>query len=473
MLRYLFKRLLIAIPTLWVISVLIFVLSRYAPGDPVSVMLGSNDETASSGAGSVEAREKSERDMREELGLNLPLFYAVLSTDAIPDTLYKVANDSEQAALSRMIDHYGNWELIDLYNRRLHKLNDSLKIFSPAEGSMNIYIQLRTNVNALFVAHEEDKIRLLAQQITADISSSPDCRALQPLHEAVIAAYSDVLAKPTAWRNYIPKIYWYGCKNQYHHWAAKFVRGDFGISYQDKRPISTSIRERIGWTVLLSGLSIFFSYLIAIPLGVYSAQHRNSRRDGIITTFLFFLYSLPNFWVATLLIVFLCQPDYLNIFPAYGLSDKTIAIDGFFTTFADQIGHLFLPLFCLSFNHLAFLSRQMRSAILNNLKQDYIRTARAKGLSERTIIWKHALRNSLLPIITQLAAILPSLIGGSLLIEQIFTIPGMSNRFYDAIQFKDYPVVFAIVMLTSCLTVIGYLISDILYAFADPRIRFK
>jgi peptide/nickel transport system permease protein len=225
--------------------------------------------------------------------------------------------------------------------------------------------------------------------------------------------------------------------------------------------------------VLLSGLSILISYLIAIPIGVYSAQHRNSRRDGIITTGLFFLYSLPNFWVATLLIVFLCQPDYLNIFPAYGLSDKSIAIDGFFTTFADQISHLFLPLFCLSFNSLAYLSRQMRSAILTNLKQDYIRTARAKGLTERTIIWKHALRNSLLPIITQLATVLPSLVAGSLFVEQIFTIPGMGNRFYDAIQFKDYPVIFAIVMLTSFLTVIGFLISDMLYAFADPRIRFR
>jgi peptide/nickel transport system permease protein len=436
-------------------------------------MLGADDETTHSGVASVESRKKAEQNLRHELCFDLPVFYATLTTNAYPDTLYKVPNTDERAALSRLIDQYGNWNSINTYHQRLNKLNDSLRIFAAAEGSGNNFISLRTHVNNLLNAHKDSEIRGLLEKIDTSISRAPDFRALQPLHEAVNAAYQDLIELPTAWRNYIPKICWYGTQNQYHQWLARFVCFDFGISYQDKRPISTSIGERIGWTVLLSGCSILLTYLLAIPLGVYSAQHRNSRRDNVITTTLFFLYSLPAFWVATLLIVFLCQPDYLNLFPAYGLSDKTIANDGIFTTFADNIWHLILPLFCLSFNNLAFISRQMRSAILGNLKQDYIRTARAKGVNETNIIWQHALRNSLLPIITQFASVLPNLIAGSILVEQIFTIPGMGNRFYDAIQYKDYPFVFAVVMLTALLTVIGYLVSDILYAAADPRIRFK
>jgi peptide/nickel transport system permease protein len=474
LLRYLFKRLLIFVPTLWVISILIFVLSRYAPGDPVTMMLGANDETSSNGSASVASRQKMERELTHELGMDLPLFYLSLSTAAYPDTFYKAStNVAARNTLSRMIDKYGNWTTINTYHQRLNKLNDTLRVFTPADVSTNTFIQIRANVNELLLTYEDVKIKFLLQKIGSDIVSAPDFRALQPLHEALNDAYTEVNNQPIVWLNYIPKINWYGFQNQYHQWFVKFIRFDFGISYQDKRPISASISERIGWTMLISGLSILIIYLIAIPLGVYSAQYRNSRRNSVITTFLFFLYSLPNFWVATMLIVFFCQPDYLDWFPAYGLSDKTIANDGIFTTFADQAWHLILPVFCISYSGLAFLARQMRTAVIHNLKQDYIRTARAKGVSNRTIIWKHALRNSLLPIITQLAAILPNLIGGSIFMEQIFTIPGMGNRFYDAIQYKDYPVVFTIVMLTACLTVIGYLISDILYAYADPRIRFK
>ena len=474
MLRYLFKRLLIFIPTLWVISILIFVLSRYAPGDPVTVMLGANDETSSNGSASVALRQKMECELTHELGMDLPLFYATLSTVAYPDTFYKTSTNAIQRnTLSRMIDEYGNWTTISTYHNRLNNLNDSLKIFRPADVSTNTFIEIRTNVNELLQNHDDTKIKFLLQQINKDISSAPDFRALQPLHEALNDAYTEVKIKPTVWCNYIPKLSWYGFKNQYHHWFSRFIRFDFGISYQDKRPISASISERIGWTILITSLSVLISYLIAIPLGVYSAQYRKSRRNDVITTLLFLLNSLPNFWIATLLIVFFCQPEYLDWFPPYGLSDKTIANDGILLTFADQAWHLVLPIFCISYGGLAFLARQMQTAVIHNLKQDYIRTAKAKGASNRTIIWKHALRNSLLPIITQLAAILPNLVGGSIFIEQIFTIPGMGNRFYDAIQYKDYPVVFAIVMLTAFLTVVGYLISDILYAYADPRIRFK
>ncbi len=251
-----------------------------------------------------------------------------------------------------------------------------------------------------------------------------------------------------------------------------FLRFDFGKSYQDKRPISHKIGDAIWWTMLLSIISILLTYLIAIPIGVFSARNNGTTADGIVTTILFMFYSLPNFWIATLLIIFLCQPDYLDIFPPYGVGNPPEDIS-FFGMFQIRAYHLVLPLFCWTYPSLAFLSRQMRGGMLSVLRQDYIRTARAKGLEESKVIWKHTFRNSLLPIITLFANVFPRMISGSIVIEVIFTIPGMGSTLFEAIKWPDFPMVFTVVMLAAILTMIGYLIADILYALVDPRITYK
>jgi peptide/nickel transport system permease protein len=224
------------------------------------------------------------------------------------------------------------------------------------------------------------------------------------------------------------------------------------------------------WTMLLSFLSIVITYLISIPIGVFSARKKGSKADNIISTFLFMLYSLPNFWIATLLIVFVGTE--LGWFPIFGVGE--VAVDaGFWETLRVRSYHLFLPLLCWTYPSLAFLSRQMRGGMLTVLRQDFIRTARAKGLEEKKVIWKHAFRNSLLPIITLFAGVFPRMISGSIVIEVIFSIPGMGSTMLSAIDAKDFPLVFTIVMFSAILTIIGYLIADILYAIVDPRITYK
>ena len=247
--------------------------------------------------------------------------------------------------------------------------------------------------------------------------------------------------------------------------------GDFGISYQDGRPVKSVLWDAIRWTVMLSLLSILLSYLIAIPIGVNSAQNKGSKGDQITTTFLFILYSLPSFWVATLLIMLFGGGDFFDWFPSYGVGEVTDSMH-FIEIVGVRLKYLFLPLVCYTYGSLAFISRQMRGAVINSLGQDYVRTAKAKGLSQKVVLWKHAFRNSLLPIITLFANIFPLAISGSIVLEIIFSIPGMGKLAYEAILRRNYPIVFSVVMFSG-MTLVGNLVSDILYAVVDPRISYS
>jgi len=259
---------------------------------------------------------------------------------------------------------------------------------------------------------------------------------------------------------------------QYFIWIGNMLQGDFGNSFKDNRPVIDKIVERIPITLGMNLVSFFLIYLIAIPVGIYSAARQYSVGDRVTTILMFVLYSLPNFWIATLAIVFLCNVEYIKIFPTSGVKSLTYDSMGFFEQMKDRVMHFFLPITILSLGSFAFISRQMRSSMLEVIRQDYIRTARAKGLSERKVVLKHALRNSLIPILTLLGGILPAMVGGSFIIETIFSIPGVGQLATQAIFDRDYPIIMAELFLVSFLTVIGILLVDILYSIADPRIAF-
>ena len=273
-------------------------------------------------------------------------------------------------------------------------------------------------------------------------------------------------------KKYQPRIIWYGFQNQYHRWISGFVTGDFGISYQDKRPVSSKIFDALKWSMILSLLSILIAYIVAIPLGVRSAVDKGKNSEKFITTLLFLLYSLPNFWIATMLIRYLGDGNGIGLFPIYGLGNLPETAP-FLDRFLETAYHFVLPLFCLTYASFAFISRQMRGGMLNILEMDYIRTARAKGLEKSVVIWKHAFRNSLIPIITLFANIFPAAISGSFIIEVIYSIPGMGQLTLKAIFARDYPIVFTVLMFSAILTLIGNLVADILYAYVDPRISFS
>ncbi len=260
---------------------------------------------------------------------------------------------------------------------------------------------------------------------------------------------------------------------QYLRWLKRIVTLDFGDSLRDHRRIIDKLKERIPVSVKLSGISLLLAYLISIPLGVYSATHQYSISDRVTTIILFGLYSLPNFWVATMAIVYLGGGDFWDVFPVYGLASAGSDTWPWWQQFGDQLWHLVLPVTCLTYYTFAVLSRYMRVGMLEVIRQDFIRTARAKGLSERLVVYRHALRNSLIPVITLMADLLPALIGGSIVVEALFSIPGMGALSYEAVLTRDYPLVMAIFTLSAVLTLIGILLADLLYTLVDPRIAYE
>lgn len=258
---------------------------------------------------------------------------------------------------------------------------------------------------------------------------------------------------------------------QFIIWLKRIAVLDFGNSFIDDRPVIAKIGERLPATLLLNIISVLVIYLFAIPIGVSSAVKVNSPYDRIMSVALFVAYAMPGFWFALLLIMFF--GFHLGWLPISGMRPWYVEYYPFFDSLKDLIWRLILPVVTLSLVGLAGISRYMRSSMLETLRQDYMRTARAKGIRETRVIYRHALKNALLPIVTIASLILPSLIGGSFIIETIFAWPGMGRLFYEAIMNYDYPTVMGVGIIATFLTLLGLVLADIMYAVVDPRIRYE
>ena len=257
---------------------------------------------------------------------------------------------------------------------------------------------------------------------------------------------------------------------QFFTWLKRIVRFDFGNSFIDDRPVIKKIGERLPATLLLGAISILVIYLLAIPIGVSSAVKANTPYDRIMSVVVFAGYATPTFWFALLLIMFFGV--HLGWFPISGMRPWYVEYYPFFDSLRDLAWRLVLPVAAMSLLSLAGISRYMRSSMLEALRQDYIRTARAKGLKESRVIYRHALKNALLPIVTIASMILPGLIGGSMIIEIIFGWPGMGRLAYESIMNFDYPTVMGVTVIATFLTLLALVIADVMYAVVDPRIRY-
>jgi peptide/nickel transport system permease protein len=258
---------------------------------------------------------------------------------------------------------------------------------------------------------------------------------------------------------------------QYLTWLGKFVTLDFGEAFADGRMVKDKILERIPITLTINLLSLGVVLLIAIPIGIMSATHQYSALDRATTMFVFVGYSMPHFWMA-LLLIYLFGVQW-GVLPISG--KESLDTTGFTTWqwLMDRANHLILPVFVSAIGGLAGVSRYMRNNMLEVLRQDYIRTARAKGLPENTVIYKHALRNALMPVITILGLSLPGIIGGSVIMETVFGIDGMGRLMFQAVFSRDYNVAMGILVPAAVLTMLGNFLADIGYALADPRVRLR
>jgi peptide/nickel transport system permease protein len=257
---------------------------------------------------------------------------------------------------------------------------------------------------------------------------------------------------------------------QYWSWLKRIVQFDFGDSMSsDMRPVMDKIKECLPVTVSMNVISLVLTLLVAIPIGVKAARKPGGIFDRASTIFVYIGFAMPNFWLAMLLMLQLCIN--WQLLPLSGIVSMEYDSLSNFDKFWDLASHLALPVFIYTFGSLAGLSRFMRSSMLEVLRQDYIRTARAKGVPENRVVWAHGLRNALLPVITILGLSIPGLIGGSVIVESIFALPGLGQLFYDAVMSRDYPLIMGSLVLGAVLTLLGNFLADLCYGLADPRIR--
>jgi len=260
---------------------------------------------------------------------------------------------------------------------------------------------------------------------------------------------------------------------QYASWLWRVVRFDFGDSIKHHRPVTELIAERLPITLTLNLLAFAIIYTVSLPLGVLTAVRHQRLFDRLSSVILFMLWALPSMWVGQMMIGYLCGPTFMNWFPPAGLSSNNSDVLPFFPWLVDRLWHLALPVLCLTYAGFAYLTKQVRAGMLDNLRADYVRTAKAKGLSNWQVIFYHAFRNSVIPVITIMATLLPAMFGGSVIIESIFSIPGMGRLAFEAVTTRDYNVVMAVATIAGVLNLAGLLLADIAYAVADPRISFE
>ncbi len=255
---------------------------------------------------------------------------------------------------------------------------------------------------------------------------------------------------------------------QYFVWAGSFIKGDFGTSLRYNRPVRALLAEAIPNTLKLTVASLFLYLVTGILLGMVSAAKRHSVFDRLSTVVSLFLYSVPSFWLSLMLILLFSLK--LGLLPSSHIQSIGTSDLGGIDLFLDRLSHLVLPAFVLGVASAAGLARYMRGSMLDVMREDYIRTARAKGLTEKSVIMKHAFRNAALPVVTILGLSLPFLLGGAVIVERIFSWPGMGGLMVDSIYARDYPVVLAVNFVVAAMVIAGNLIADIGYAVLDPRI---
>ena len=257
----------------------------------------------------------------------------------------------------------------------------------------------------------------------------------------------------------------------YGVWVKNVLQGDLGRSFSRKRPVTRLVMERVGPTLLLSVSSLLLTYLLSIPLGLIATARAGTIEERTGSTILYMLYSFPSFVAALFLqLQFAVRMGWL---PLFGMVSDNYDSLSPFGKVSDVFWHSLLPVTCYTYGSLAYYSRFIRANMQEVIRQDYIRTARAKGLGPIRVLWHHAFRNTLIPLVTLIGLTLPTLLSGSIIIEQIFTWPGMGRLFFESIRERDYPTIMGLTLMFSVLTLAGQLLADVLYAVVDPRVRLE
>ena len=438
MLIYIAKRVLLFIPTLFLVSCLAFYLKNSVPSDPVETLLSLQgiDETKAEFSAAYDAK-------KIELGMNLPSFYfSIQSHYTAWLNFYEEESSTKRFAT----------ELA----KRKYKEADILRLISTIS-------QLKgKEQRALFICQKPQEI--------IERLDRPQLAGLNDKSKVDIKTIVDGMSGNREKWHY-PTISWHGLGNQYHHWISSFIRGNFGVSLVDAQPVQKKIWRSMKWTLMLLIISLAIAGLFSFLLGVYNGVNQDSKFDRWSNSILFLFYSIPKFWFATVMIIFFTTAEYgslTNIFPSVG---DWPAMTGFFEVVYKSANKLILPILVIVIPDVAYLSRLIRASIIEENNKEYIKTARSKGIPKRQILLRHLVPNAMIPTITLMAGVIPGALGSSLIIEVIFNIPGIGRLMFESIKTADWAIVFPIIIIVSTVTVLVFLIADILIAWINPKIK--
>ncbi len=449
---------------------LAFMLFQYITTDPVEYFV--SNKQPKNWSEKIELNDEY-RNQSQLIHANLPVFYVDVHTSAYPDTSHRILRKDQRNMLNHLIQNFGNWGCISVYHQDLLALEQAAFQLNKDSVSTN-QNNLKNIVNQLLIQENTVSIDFQCSQLQTLKENNPQwSTSVLLLMQKVMQDWETIKQKPSIERHLWPNMNWYGTENQFHYYVTSICKGDFGKSYVGaQEQVTDKILKALPWTLFMSIVSLILIYLLAVPLGVWSAKYKGRWPDKLILFFTLGMNAVPTFWLGTLAILFLSAGRYgLGWFVGTNTSDAIAANDPWWQQMIQAAAHLVLPILCIVIHGLAYVVRQTRNSTLGALKEDYIRTARAKGLSSKSILWGHAFRNSLFPIISSFIATLPHLFAGNLIIENVFNIPGMGKLLGDSVQKNDIPTVMGILLVGTFAVLIGSSLGELLYRWADPRLQ--
>ncbi len=468
------------IPTFFSISLIIFLILNLAPGKPGGELVSSEGESGEGGS-----KRQAYLIFKQQFNLDKPIILNTrfsLSKSEIETDLTYVLNEDKKTPSKYIIkaqdtlEDYGQYAVPHLIKIMEETQNPRMRYIAVMYLSQNAQ---RRIINP-YATEIDEKTKALNREIDAEnlylsgLTFSSD--AGEEEQKAIINRWKEWYEKNKSRYEYsfAQKLNIFFLDTRFARYWWNLIHLDFGVSHVDKQPVIKTILSKLKYSLSLSVSSVFIAYIISIPLGIFAAVRQNTVYDRTISVVLFLLYSLPSFFVATMLLTYFSQGGgYIQLFPTGGFISREASQMTTLEQIKDVIWHLILPIVCMTYASFASLSRYARAGLLEVIRSDYIRTARAKGLSEFVVIGKHAVRNGMIPIVTLLGTLLPVVISGSVIIEYIFGIPGMGTLTINAIFNRDYNTIMGVQLISATLLLVGLLISDITYSLVDPRISFK
>ncbi len=460
---YIAKRLVLFVPTLIFVAGIIFLLESGQDKDSIYTQLVQDGVYSTDFEDDIQKQHyQLQYSLKaEEQHYNLPEFYISILPRFIPDTVYKILPVLERNNWFAIACEIQNWEKAEQLRSLIQsKQNECLanKDLSKADRKKR-----SGYCSKLLQCSSVEQLKEVANDIGQDAA---DSFLISPIQQI------NTFQSPSL-PTFKYRLVFNGLQCRFHCFLKDFLTFNFGKSITDSRSVVLKIIDNGKITLLLNLVSLVLVIIISITLGKIAFYHHNGWKDKVIQGLTLALHSVPVFWAGTLFILLFTNDDYgIHLFPASGFGSP-ISPDNFFARIIDYMPYMVLPVLCMVYTHIAFYSRQIYSSLLEVSRQDFIRTAKSKGLSDQQIFKRHLFPNAVFPLITLVGSLIPALITGSVIVETLFSIPGMGNLTIKSIQSKDWNVVNAIVWISTLLSMLGILIADILYRWADPRVRME